>query len=168
MAIPVTLIPGDGIGPEELPLAVQRHATSKITSLDDLEQVATLGFRGEALPSIASVSRFSIRSRRADGEQGAMLTIEGGKLPRDLPPGHVPPDVGSTSSSAQRSSASDQNSHWAIESPVSFVNSSPICRKSSSKHSARPRRRSRGQSCSHRCKLALLKARQTASLTSWV
>lgn len=81
---------GGGIPPEELPLAVSRHATSKIASLDDLEAVATLGFRGEALPSIASVSRFQLASRHSMQEHGAALQVDGGRIGDVAPKAHPP------------------------------------------------------------------------------
>ena len=79
---------GGGMAPADLPLAIQRHATSKIASLDDLEAVATLGFRGEALPSIASVSRFLLASRREGDEHGAALQVDGGRIGEVAPKAH--------------------------------------------------------------------------------
>lgn len=70
---------GSGIAFEELPLAIDRHATSKIRSLEDLEAINTLGYRGEALSSIATVSRMDIRSRREE-DGGGCLVVEGGQI----------------------------------------------------------------------------------------
>ncbi|HXY33394.1 MAG TPA: DNA mismatch repair endonuclease MutL [Planctomycetaceae bacterium] len=71
---------GEGIHPQDLQLAVTSHATSKITGADDLFRVRTMGFRGEALASIAAVSRLRLRSRRAGASEGCELSVEGGQV----------------------------------------------------------------------------------------
>ncbi len=71
---------GTGMSREDAALAVRRHATSKLVTADDLQQISTLGFRGEALPTIAAVSKFTLQTRRADDELGTKITIDGGKV----------------------------------------------------------------------------------------
>lgn len=70
---------GIGMSREDAEKAILRHATSKIVQVDDLQAIATLGFRGEALPSIASVSRFNLQTRQAGAELGMEIKITGGK-----------------------------------------------------------------------------------------
>ena len=77
---------GAGIGHDDLPLALSRHATSKIQSQEDLEAIGTLGFRGEALAAISSVSRLSLASNDGDQPQGWQVTVEG----RDMAPSVAP------------------------------------------------------------------------------
>lgn len=78
---------GCGMSAEDALLAIQRHATSKIRTEDDLFAIRTMGFRGEALPSIAAVSRFLLQTRIASEEAGIQIAIEGGKPPVITPIG---------------------------------------------------------------------------------
>jgi DNA mismatch repair protein MutL len=81
---------GSGIAAEELALALARHATSKIASLEDLEAIGTLGFRGEALPSIASVARLRLVSRPAGDDHASEVTAQGGEVSAARPAAHPP------------------------------------------------------------------------------
>ncbi|MGE0703338.1 MAG: DNA mismatch repair endonuclease MutL [Vicinamibacterales bacterium] len=69
---------GEGMEPQDARLAIERHATSKIRRADDLEAIVTLGFRGEALPSIASVSHFLLRTRARGADHGTEIRVNGG------------------------------------------------------------------------------------------
>ncbi|MGB2790582.1 MAG: DNA mismatch repair endonuclease MutL, partial [Dokdonella sp.] len=80
---------GSGIEADDLPLAIAAHATSKIASFEDLERVATLGFRGEALPSIASVSRFALTSRQAGADSAFRIEVDGGRVREQRPAQHA-------------------------------------------------------------------------------
>jgi len=81
---------GVGIAPDELGLALSRHATSKVSTLDELERVATLGFRGEALPSIAAVAHLKLTSRIEGETSGWCVESDAGKVTAPRPAPHPP------------------------------------------------------------------------------
>lgn len=81
---------GCGISADEVELAFARHSTSKLASVDDLDHIKTLGFRGEALASIASVARVTLVTRAAEEPMGTLLRLEGGQITAREPSGRPP------------------------------------------------------------------------------
>ncbi|MEM7674152.1 MAG: DNA mismatch repair endonuclease MutL, partial [Verrucomicrobiota bacterium] len=82
---------GSGMTPDDALLCLKRHATSKITGAEDLFAITSFGFRGEAMPSIASVSKFTLRTRPKDAESGCEVLVNAGKIEHrrevGMPPG---------------------------------------------------------------------------------
>ena len=107
---------GCGMSPEDAELSIVRHATSKISCVDNIYHIASLGFRGEALASIASVSRMTITTRTADSAEGTAIRVEGGEVvsagPAGAPQGttveaadlfyNVPAEIGTGRSGAHQ------------------------------------------------------------------
>jgi DNA mismatch repair protein MutL len=81
---------GTGMDEDDTLMCFEPHATSKITSLEDIDCIETMGFRGEAIPSIASISRFRLRTKKRDDIEGHEVIVEGGKFISSLPVGCAP------------------------------------------------------------------------------
>src|SRR5690606_36231321 len=81
---------GEGMSADDVLMCVERHATSKLRTFEDLSEVPSFGFRGEALASIGSVSRLTVRSRRPDADEGTEVRVIGGDVGRPAPLGMAP------------------------------------------------------------------------------
>ena len=81
---------GDGMDPDDAILCFEAHATSKIATEEDILHIRSFGFRGEAMPSIASVSRMTVRTRKRDSQEGFQVTVHGGVMQETLPVGCAP------------------------------------------------------------------------------